>query len=149
MGARTSLPVAPRSAPTQSAPPAAPPASLCEGAAFCMQLQGLTKQEWGRRCWHKLHLRAIRWHRHAMPQQVLAEHRALQSIFAHLPCEECSVHAYKHYWQVLPDLTTNASYHMWMFSFHNAVNERLGKPVLGYEEYQGLYSTELLRNGLI
>lgn len=118
------------------------------GADFCSTLQGLTKDEWGSRCWDYLHKRAIRWHQRASGQQVLDEQRALQKIFEALPCEECSNHALRHYWSVIPDMTSNSSYHVWMFSFHNYVNTRLGKPHFSFENYRELYAAELRLNGL-
>lgn len=153
-GARAAAPASPYAGARAAAPASAYAAAYaddaqCEAAAYCRSLRGLTKQEWAHRCWKHLHLRSIRWHRRANPQQVLAEHRALQSIFYNLPCEECARHATQHYWQVLPDLTSNDSYHMWMFSFHNAVSERIGKAQIGYGEYQALYSNELVRAGIM
>lgn len=120
-----------------------------DDAAFCWSLRGMAKGEWGRRCWDYLHLRAIRWHQRATPEQVRDEHLALRRIFQNLPCEECSQHALRHYWEITPDIRSNSTYHLWVFSFHNAVNERLRKPIFGYGQYQELYRDQLRRNGLV
>lgn len=116
---------------------------------LCKSLKGMSKDKWGRKCWDFLHNRSISWHRRASPLQVAQEHAYLQSLFSRLPCKDCSRHALDHYHRVPPDLTSNYHYHNWMFSFHNSVNERLGKPHFSYSEYISLYSNPLRKNNLI
>lgn len=103
---------------------------------------------WGQIYWNKLHLRAINWPAKATPRQVLAEQIWLQELFKKLPCQECCRHASRYYWQQYPDLRSNHTYHVWFFLFHNAVNQRLGKREISYQDYQDLYREALIANQL-
>ena len=103
---------------------------------------------WGPIYWNKIHTRAIAWPSRAQPQTVAAEHAWLRNLFKKLPCENCSNHALKYYINHYPDLTSNGTYHTWVYSFHNSVNIRTGKPEMPYSAYQELYRRELVAAGL-
>lgn len=124
------------------------------------------KSEWGPIAWEYLHLRAIQWSGASTQEQAEAERQVLLRIFGSLPCPQCRVHASRYLQDNPPDLRTSENYQVWMFSFHNAVSERLNadlarqfetgaisykewlrrrKPVIAYAEYQDLYREQLLR----
>jgi len=124
------------------------------------------KTEWGPIAWEYLHLRAIRWGGASTREQAGKERQVLQLIFSSLPCPQCRNHANDYLRDNPPDLRSSNSYQVWMYTFHNAVSERLNadldrqfvagaipykewlrrhKPVISYAEYQDLYREQLLR----
>ena len=105
---------------------------------------GAPKSVWGPLYWKHLHLRAIAWRDTKDVRAIVAEHNYLRTFFSTLPCPECCVHAVLYYERNMPNLALGESYQLWMFTFHNAVNQRLGKPTISYQEYQALYQSAIL-----
>lgn len=64
----------------------------------------------------------------------------LQQLQYTLPCIKCRPH-YTDYFikKGLPDITKEGV-RRWLYELHTAVNERLGKPNIAYEELEGIYS---------
>lgn len=54
------------------------------------------------------------------------------------PCGVCRDHMKEYISQNPPESAKNAFY--WTWQFHNAVNSKLGKPTLSYEDALNLYS---------
>lgn len=106
--------------------------------------QNSQKDVWGPVYWRHLHLRAIAWGANPDVRQIAEEHNYLQSLFAGLPCPECRIHARKYYDSTPPSMCSSQTYQAWVHTFHNTVNQRLGKPQITWEEYQELYRHELL-----
>lgn len=61
----------------------------------------------------------------------------IRNLIEHLPCEECSNHA-RLYLSMYPPERCEDSF-VWSWQFHNSVNERLGKPIMGYAEARRLF----------
>ena len=106
---------------------------------------------WGPRAWEILH--AIGWKASHSPISRLAidENRELQWLLYHLdyiiPCPECKVHI-KQYRKKegLPKESKEAG--IWLWTFHEAVNERLGKgkgPPFTCEIGEGKHLQNLLK----
>mgnify|MGYP001610795868 CR=1 FL=1 len=62
---------------------------------------------------------------------------------ASLPCVYCQTHAYEYAHQHPPDFETSARYQTWAWRFHNAVNKRLGAPLMSADGYRQTYAEEL------
>lgn len=101
------------------------------------------KSEWGPKAWNWLHLLAINY----PPRPTLADARlAARHVWrfvAGLPCAECRLHAVWHLRRRPPALAGTEALQAWVWAFHNAVNVRLGKRPLLFEEYLEIYSDEL------
>lgn len=54
-----------------------------------------------------------------------------------LPCADCRGHAREHLAQNPPERAIDPSLYMWQF--HSAVNQRLGKPNMDWETYYVTY----------
>ena len=127
----------------------APPGQPCRTATqhtVCAPVNS-SKDVWGPLYWQHLHLRAITWNDNPSIYKTNEEHTYLKTFFENLPCPECRIHARNYYDANLPNLRLGMSYQVWVFSFHNAVNRRLRKPEITFEEYQALYQSELLGRG--
>jgi hypothetical protein len=99
------------------------------------------KSVWGPAGWRWLHLRAIRYPRRAPTRDDAA--RAFVEIWAflsQLPCRRCREHAKAYFARNPPDLRDGPALEVWAWRFHNAVNARLGKPLVSYAEYERLYA---------
>lgn len=101
------------------------------------------KAVWGRLGWKWLHETAIDYPLDPTPQEAAAVALRLRSFAAHLPCGECRGHATAYLAKNPPALSNTYALQSWAWRFHNAVNKRLGKPVITYEMYCRIYAREL------
>lgn len=97
---------------------------------------------WGPHAWKFLH--AVTF---AYPDQPSDEHKkAALELFSSLkymlPCGECCSHYCQAFEKnrIEPYLESRDSLSKWLVDFHNRVNERLGKPIMKYEEVAKEYN---------
>jgi Erv1 / Alr family len=64
-----------------------------------------------------------------------------------LPCALCRAHAAEYVARRPPDLADTHAFQSWAWTFHNAVNLRLGRRAIPFSEYQAAYGEELCRAG--
>jgi hypothetical protein len=100
------------------------------------------KSEWGPRGWSWLHTQAIDYAARPTKIQQAAMFARFWSFILHLPCEECLQHSTQYARQYPPDFSGSAGFQTWAWRFHNAVNYRLGKPLVSAEEYRRIYAEE-------
>lgn len=90
-------------------------------------------EQWGAAQWHALHQLLAGYPEADAPQATqLALRQYVQSLTQLLPCETCRQH-----WSKLVDTVktkNRAEALQWSIDAHNAVNRRLGKPVLSTPE---------------
>lgn len=103
----------------------------------------LTVPEWGRRGWNWLHTEAIRYPEAPSRRQGLEAWARLAGFMRRIRCVRCRTHATAWIGTHPPDLRSTHSYQSWVWEFHNAVNRRLSKPEVSYDEYRRLYADEL------
>jgi hypothetical protein len=101
--------------------------------------------EWGRRGWRWLHLRAVRYPATPSARRRAEELAAFWAFLTSLPCPACRAHAAAYARAHPPDLTGSLQYQMWAWAFHNAVNKRLGKAQFTVEQYRALYREDQTR----
>ena len=99
--------------------------------------------QWGPRAWNWLHLAAIIYARDPSPREADEAYLRIWSFVQRLPCLDCRQHATAYVAQNPPDLDDTFSLQAWAWRFHNAVNQRLGKRALTYDEYLALYADEI------
>jgi FAD-linked sulfhydryl oxidase len=97
----------------------------------------------GPRGWERLHLAAIYF-----PENPSADDRrraamAIVGVVNGLPCPRCVGHATAYIRKHPPPLDDTHSFQTWVFTFHNAVNARLGKKVISFNEYQDKYYDDI------
>ena len=113
------------------------------------KLTGVSTEIWGPKAWGFLHAVTFRYpEENVSKQKRLSAYQLLVSLERLLPCERCR----KHFVAYMKDPSTGIngassrhlrnrfSFSTWMVNFHNAVNERLGKPVMMFEEVEDIYS---------
>ena len=115
----------------------APPPPQTRGPAFA-----LPKGVWGPRHWYRVHLAAINFPPRPSAAQQRDAVRRLWTEVAALPCPECQGHASRYLLATPPDLSSGDAYERWAFTFHNAVNARLGHPRFAWDAYLRLYAQE-------
>jgi hypothetical protein len=105
----------------------------------------MSRAVWGPATWYVLHCMVLKLNDNAPPPVLEKVKVMISRIAANLPCPTCSSHATSYLKQnnfskvqTLPELR------MFMFVFHNKVNERLKKPTLTYEEHVTLYNSMML-----
>lgn len=101
------------------------------------------KSVWGPRGWYWLHVQAINYPASPKPADRTAAFARFWSFVQTLPCPECQQHALAYARQYPPDFSGSSGFQTWAWRFHNAVNYRLGKPLMSAEEYQLMYKTEM------
>ncbi|GFR89101.1 sulfhydryl oxidase [Elysia marginata] len=94
------------------------------------------KNEWGPCGWAWLHTQAINFPEHPTKLDQMAMFARFWSFIQTLPCLECRIHSTKYAREYPPDFSGSAGFQTWAWRFHNAVNYRLGKPLMSAEEYR-------------
>jgi mitochondrial FAD-linked sulfhydryl oxidase len=101
------------------------------------------KNEWGPKGWNWLHTLAINYPQNPTQGEGRVAYRRIWDFITHLPCAECLEHAARFVARRPPDLSSTHALQAWVWGFHNAVNARLGKRLVSYEEYSAAYADEL------
>jgi hypothetical protein len=101
------------------------------------------KDVWGPCAWNALHSFAILFPLRPTYADRVDAYQRIWAFVTHLPCPECQAHATRYVLANPPDLVDTHSLQGWVWSFHNAVNARLGKRLIDFDEYMALYSEEL------
>lgn len=104
----------------------------------------MRKSEWGPRLWNFLHACSFAFPSNPSPEQVEAFETLLKTLQTLLPCPHCRLHFNEYLEKCPPDTSCGDTLKDWLIDFHNAVNERLGKPVLTKEQAQAKYESVLL-----
>jgi len=102
---------------------------------------------WGPGRWRMLHVRAIYFPMTPSAQDRSCENAFLDSFLRRLPCPECVSHATEYLKNNSPLLDGSAAYQLWVFTFHNSVNTRKGKPLISWTEYEELYRADIAAAG--
>lgn len=105
---------------------------------------------WGPAKWEELHLFTIRYPQKPTISDKLVAGRWLQTFVRSLPCEVCRVHAAEYMALTVNDSTLSSqnALTLWGFSFHNAVNKRLGKIPYTWDQFVQRYQSNLVFAGL-
>ena len=101
------------------------------------KVETLPKKAWGPSFWRMLHLLAESFPGDEPTDYDRAKYKELVELVCELlPCMECRKHANKYLQANRLKITDRESLAMYLFNFHNEVNERLGKRKLTLEEYR-------------
>ena len=109
---------------------------------------------WGPRAWELFHGIGWRAGKHPIQRLAVDEQREVLWLITHLdyiiPCPECKVHSIQYRKKEgLPESSSEVA--SWIWTFHEAVNERLGKgegPPFTHSLGEGLSLPTLLKNYL-
>lgn len=109
--------------------------------------QYMYKDVWGPKAWKWLHVQAINYSNNPTRKDKMIMFKLFWSFILTLPCPECRVHAMKYISAHPPDFSSSISFQTWAWRFHNAVNHRIGKPIMSPKQYRQTYSS-YIRNKL-
>lgn len=101
-----------------------------------------TKDEWGPRHWHRLHMTAIHYPIQPTEKERETTFKTFWSFIQQLPCPECRQHTIAYLRNHPLNLTNSQQFQTWAWQFHNAVNKRLSKPIMTADEYNSTYREE-------
>jgi len=94
--------------------------------------------------WYTMHTLAASAKTEDDKKQVVNQIKHLQSKF---PCEECKLH----FWNYINShplensiIGNEDSLFLWTFNFHNAVNFRLGKSQVSYDEAKNIFLNDMI-----
>jgi hypothetical protein len=98
-----------------------------------MQLR--PKHEWGRAMWAFIHTAAVidSPDPHTVCRLSVACAESLRALADAIPCHACAT-AYRAALAVLPPPEDAMALFRWSWELHNAVNEKLGRPGMPYDE---------------
>lgn len=96
---------------------------------------------WGPSYWNTLHFIASTYENNPSPSKKNLMKTFIKSIPVLLPCKECQDHAFEYISQVSIDsiVKNRQELFTFFFTFHNAVNKRLNKPLMSIEKALNLY----------
>lgn len=89
--------------------------------------------------WYSIHVLAANAKTQKEKEFTVKQIRIIQDNF---PCQECKIHFGKYLENHPPEDSIKGSpesLFLWTVNFHNAVNFRLGKPQISYEEAKSIY----------
>ena len=100
----------------------------------------MQKSVWGPITWRLLHMMVLKVNDNITPTQIIELKNIILRILSNLPCPYCASHAMAHITSSNYKSIQNVSdLRIFMFQFHNKVNQRLNKPLITYEEHTNIY----------
>jgi hypothetical protein len=106
----------------------------------------VSKDVWGPQAWQWLHEQSIQYPSQPSSAMKAAAHAQFWSFIHGLPCAECRIHATQYAQDYPPDFSSGERFQTWSWRFHNAVNYRLGKPIMDAREYRNQYADVIARS---
>lgn len=88
----------------------------------------IPKEEYGRAVWQVLHSYTSNLPERLNRTDKIKFRQTLHDLIEHFPCEDCQKGAKSWIYDHKPTFNTNKDAFVWTCDFHNAVNDKLGKP---------------------
>ena len=85
------------------------------------------KNEWGPKLWDVMHTFSFSYPINPTNNDKLAARNFFNSIGTLIPCKHCSQHCLEYTQRNQPRVNNKTELIDWVYNFHNAVNQRLGK----------------------
>lgn len=97
------------------------------------------RDQWGPVIWQWLHTFSIMYPDVPTPKHKEIFINNVKYMIANLPCDECVKHATTYMRNNPIDISSCSTVQAYMYTFHNAVNKRIGKHVMKPEDYRKKY----------
>ena len=94
---------------------------------------------WGPLFWDWFHNLAVCYPNKPTYQYASETYDKIENFIESLPCPNCKMHATRYIQQNPINLTDNKHFQIWVWKFHNSVNQRTGKPQFSKQEYDAKY----------
>ena len=102
----------------------------------------MQKSVWGPATWKLLHCMVLNANNDIQPSQLIDLKNIIMRIVSNLPCPYCTSHAINHISKSNFNSIQNINdLRVFMFQFHNKVNQQLNKKLITYEQH-----TEIMCN---
>ena len=99
----------------------------------------MKKAVWGPATWKLLHCMVLKV-KHIEPQQLIDLKNTIMRIVSNLPCPYCTAHALSNIASSNFKTIQNINdLKLFMFQFHNKVNQQTNKPLITYDQHLPLY----------
>jgi hypothetical protein len=100
----------------------------------------MQKSVWGPVTWRLLHMMVLKANDNLTPTQIIELKNIILRILTNLPCPYCTSHAMAHITSSnYKSIQNVADLRVFMFQFHNKVNQRLNKNLITYEQHTDIY----------
>ena len=98
-------------------------------------------KHWGSYYWDIIHRSTSQYPEHPTILDVQRTQYFLNYILAQINniCHNCGYHFYQYMFEHPPILSSRLEYRLWSWNFHNAVNERIGKKIFHWSEFNNRY----------
>jgi hypothetical protein len=104
----------------------------------------MQKSVWGPITWNLIHTMVLKVKDTINSNQLSELKNIILRILHNLPCPYCTSHAISYIKQSNYKVINNINdLRIFIFQFHNAVNKRLNKPLITYEEHAQLYNKSI------
>ena len=112
-----------------------------------MPYKNIKPDLWGPHLWRFLHYLSLSYPSNPTDEEKEIMLNFLESLQEILPCEKCRYNFNKHLDNLdMNVLNSNESFIKWLFNVHNDVNKSNNKPIMEYDDFVKLYSTQHNQN---
>lgn len=109
------------------------------------ELEPISIKLWGPATWHFLHVFSFSYPVEPTGRDKEVAANLLRTVQETLPCASCREHFAKLLAETPPALDSRQAFSRWLVDAHNAVNRRIGKPIVTYEDaYKWYHKNETL-----
>ena len=107
-----------------------------------MPYKNIKPDLWGPHLWRFLHYLSLSYPSNPTDEEKEIMLNFLESLQEILPCEKCRYNFNKHLDNLdMNALNNNENFIKWLFNVHNDVNKSNNKPIMEYDDFVKLYST--------
>ena len=111
-----------------------------------MTYKNIKPDLWGPHLWRFLHYLSLSYPSNPTDEEKEIMLNFLESLQEILPCEKCRYNFNKHLDNLdMNALNKNENFIKWLFNIHNDVNKTTNKPIMEYDDFVKLYSTNPIK----
>ena len=108
-----------------------------------MPYKNIKPDLWGPHLWRFLHYLSLSYPSNPTDEEKEIMLNFLESLQEILPCEKCRYNFNNHLDNLdMNILNSNETFIRWLFDVHNDVNKSTNKPIMEYDDFVKLYSTQ-------
>ena len=94
---------------------------------------------WGPLFWDWFHNLSICYSNSPTYNEALETYRKIENFIKSLPCPSCKDHATQYIQQNSINLTSGKNFQVWVWKFHNSVNQRTRKQIFSKQDFFNKY----------
>ena len=94
---------------------------------------------WGPLFWDWFHNLSICYPNTPTYNEAYETYKKIENFILSLPCPTCKTHAINYIQQNSINLVNDHGFQLWVWKFHNSVNQRTGKPIFTKQDFFNKY----------